>query len=406
MNEEEYRFPEGISKNKEIKIDIPVVDNTESSEAESFVIVLRARLISRIESVTSTIIQQICSGQLPKISYSEPQNFARMDTQTSSQNESSNAELRSSSEEQSDEETEPTEKKVVTNFAASRSKEKFALMMTVMATAHRLLITKTTATRRSLYYDLKTEKTSSLSLGQGHVDRAVNHVANLLNCAPWELNILPTSKGLAAGELTLTLIDNRSIDCSVPGGALIPQIVSNVTSVRTTAKMVLVVEKDAVFQKLLEDDCTGSLNCILLTGKGYPDVATRMLVKLLAEKLGLPVYVVVDADPFGVDIMCVYRFGSATLSKENESLVCSSVRWLGILPSELHCLGVNTLPLTEFDRSKLAAIETRPYMTDSFLKELEIMRKGKAEIESVSSFSRKFLTSTYLPCKIKGHDYI
>ena len=120
-------------------------------------------------------------------------------------------------------------------------------------------------------------------------------------------DLLPTSKGLVAGELTLALSDNRVIDCTVPGGALIPHIASNLISVRTTAKMLLIVEKDAVFQKLLEDDCTSSLGCILITGKGYPDVATRMLVKLLSEKLELPVYIIVDADPFGVDIMCVYR---------------------------------------------------------------------------------------------------
>lgn len=121
------------------------------------------------------------------------------------------------------------------------------------------------------------------------------------------LDLLPTSKGLVAGELTLTLADNRIIDCTVSGGALIPHLASNVISVRSKARLVLIVEKDAVFQKLLEDDCTSSLNCILVTGKGYPDVATRMLVKLLSEKLELPVYIIVDADPFGVDIMCVYR---------------------------------------------------------------------------------------------------
>lgn len=111
-----------------------------------------------------------------------------------------------------------------------------------------------------------------------------------------------------AGELTLALADDRIIDCTVPGGALIPHLASNyVISARSRAKLVLIVEKDAVFQKLLEDDCTSSLNCILVTGKGYPDVATRMLVKLLSEKLELPVYIIVDADPFGVDIMCVYR---------------------------------------------------------------------------------------------------
>ncbi|KZC12973.1 PREDICTED: meiotic recombination protein SPO11 [Dufourea novaeangliae] len=380
---------------KERKIDIPVVDNTESRE----------ELIARIETVTSCIIQQLCSGRLPQMSYSSSHPYTLTGTQQIMEENDDESQFPEESNEINGESYQ-SDKKTVINFARKRSKDKFALMMTVMAAAHRLLITNTTITRRSLYYDLKNEKTSNLVPEQRQVDLAVNHVANLLNCAPWELNLLPTSKGLAAGELTLTLADKRIIDCTAPGGALIPHIASNVISIRTTAKMALVVEKDAVFQKLLEEDCTSLLNCILVTGKGYPDVATRMFVKLLSEKMALPVYAIVDADPFGVDIMCVYRFGSASLSKEKESLACPNVRWLGIHPSELVALGVSTVPLTEFDLSKLIAIKGRPYMNDAFLKELELMRTGKAEIEGLSSFSRRFLSATYLPCKIKGGDYI
>ncbi|XP_043799106.1 meiotic recombination protein W68 [Apis laboriosa] len=378
---------------EEKKIDLPVINNTE----------LRKQLIARIEDVTLTVIEQISSGRLPQISYSQPRNYTQTDVET---NDPESQFYEEEPERNTEETVTKGTRRVTQDFASKRGKDKFALMMTVMATAHRLLITNTTLTRRSLYYDLKNERTSNLVPEQRCLDQAVHHVANLLNCAPWELNLLPTSKGLVAGELTLTLADNRIIDCTVAGGALIPHLASNVISVRSKAKLVLIVEKDAVFQKLLEDDCTSSLNCILVTGKGYPDVATRMLVKLLSEKLELPVYIIVDADPFGIDIMCVYRFGSAALSRERESLACSNVRWLGIHPSELLALGVNTAPLTEFDLSKLTALEGRPYMTDAFLREVGAMRKlGKAEIENVSS-SRKFLVSTYLPCKIKGNDYV
>ncbi|XP_053998774.1 meiotic recombination protein W68 [Hylaeus anthracinus] len=402
VNGSSFVFTDGeIGNVEEKKIDVSIVDNTE----------FRTQLIARIENITSNIIQQICSGRLPQISYSISHNYTSMDPETAVENDFSDCALNFTSHsfeetEQIDKECTQNDKRTVIDFARRKSKDKFALIMTVMAAAHRLLITNTTITRRSLYYDLKNEKTLNLAPDQRFVDQAVNHLADLLNCAPWELNLLPTSKGLAAGELTLTLTNNRIVDCTVPGGALIPFMASNVVSVRTRAKMVLIVEKDAVFQKLLEDDCPTLLNCILVTGKGYPDVATRMLVKLLSEKMELPVYIIVDADPFGVDIMCVYRFGSATLSKERESLACPKVRWLGIHPSELLALGASTVSLTGFDLSKLAAIEGRPYMTHAFLKELEIMRMGKSEIESVSSFSRKFLIATYLPCKIKGNDYI
>lgn len=121
------------------------------------------------------------------------------------------------------------------------------------------------------------------------------------------VGLIATSKGLVAGNLTLYFTDNQIIDCNVPGGALIPQIISNIISIRAKAKFVLIVEKDSIFQKLLEENITDLLSCILITGKGYPDIGTRMLIKLLSEKLDIPIYIIVDADPFGMDIMCVYR---------------------------------------------------------------------------------------------------
>lgn len=60
-------------------------------------------------------------------------------------------------------------------------------------------------------------------------------------------------------------------------------------------------------------------NDILLTyfllsqGKGYPDLATRQLVKMIWDKLKIPIFILVDADPHGFDIMCTYRFGSMVI---------------------------------------------------------------------------------------------
>lgn len=44
--------------------------------------------------------------------------------------------------------------------------------------------------------------------------------------------------------------------------------------------------------------------------KGYPDVSTRVLLARLEAQLKVPVLAVVDADPHGIHIMCVYRFGT------------------------------------------------------------------------------------------------
>lgn len=62
--------------------------------------------------------------------------------------------------------------------------------------------------------------------------------------------------------------------------------------------------------------------CFSLQGKGFPDVATRLLVRLLWKSLGVPVLVLVDADPHGIEIMCVYRFGSL-VSLSRTSFICA-----------------------------------------------------------------------------------
>ncbi|XP_029160281.1 meiotic recombination protein W68 isoform X2 [Nylanderia fulva] len=376
-------------------------------------------LIARIEAVTLKIINQIAAGQPPCISYcnidksiaTKKSNLCEknvhaecsssLQLNTISNDFSSNfADKQDTGEKNSFENSKKT-----IDFAIENSRNKFTLMVMILSEVHHLLLTNTTKTKRSFYYDLKNKVTKSLMLNQRSIDCALNSVANLLDCAPWDLRFLAMTKGLVAGNMTITLIDNRVIDCAILGGVQIPQITLNATSIRVKANFVLVIEKDAIFQKLLEEDCPRILKCILVTGKGYPDVNTRMLVNILSEKVGLPIYIIVDADPFGVDIMLLYRFGSSILCRQNKCLACPNARWLGIHPSELTILGVKTVSLTQIDSMKLKSIETKTYINDAISKELSILKKGKTDI-GVLSFTRNFLTATYLPYKIDGKKYI
>ena len=44
---------------------------------------------------------------------------------------------------------------------------------------------------------------------------------------------------------------------------------------RCTARFILVIEKDAIFQRLTEDRLAERVPCVLVTAKGQPDLATR-----------------------------------------------------------------------------------------------------------------------------------
>lgn len=67
----------------------------------------------------------------------------------------------------------------------------------------------------------------------------------------------------------------------------------------------------------------------MITGKGYPDINTRVLLKRLEADLKLPIYIVVDADPHGIEIMCTYKFGSLQMIHNSEQLAVKSIEWLG-----------------------------------------------------------------------------
>lgn len=71
-----------------------------------------------------------------------------------------------------------------------------------------------------------------------------------------------------------------------------------------------VIEKDAIFNKLVEDDFHLKQNAILITSKGFPDTYTREMVNILSEKCSINVFGMFDCDPFGIEIYCCFRFGS------------------------------------------------------------------------------------------------
>lgn len=48
-----------------------------------------------------------------------------------------------------------------------------------------------------------------------------------------------------------------------------------------------------------------------------------------------PLLALVDGDPYGLDILSVYKFGSMQMRHESESLVAKRVEWLGLWASEL-----------------------------------------------------------------------
>uniref|UniRef100_A0A3Q3KEP9 DNA topoisomerase (ATP-hydrolyzing) n=1 Tax=Monopterus albus TaxID=43700 RepID=A0A3Q3KEP9_MONAL len=280
-----------------------------------------------------------------------------------------------------------------------------AQIVKILSVIYRLVQSNSYATKRDIYYS-----NTQLFGSQSAVDSIVDDISCMLKVPRRSLHVLATSKGLISGDLCYMEEDGTRIDCySSSTAAAVSSNIAGIRNIVSSAKFVLIVEKDATFQRLLDDDfCTKLSPCIMITGKGVPDVNSRLMVRKLWDTLHIPVFALVDADPHGIEIMCIYKYGSVAMSFEAHSLTVPSVMWLGLLPSDLQRLRVPEdalIPLTKRDESKLSSLLKRPYLTSQpdWQREMELMQqtKVKAEIQSLAAIAPDFLTNTYLPNKLR-----
>ncbi|XP_032758349.1 meiotic recombination protein SPO11 isoform X1 [Rattus rattus] len=291
-----------------------------------------------------------------------------------------------------------------------RSVRKFALILKILSMIYKLIQSNTYATKRDIYY---TE--SQLFRNQAAVDSIIDDISCMLKVPRRSLHVLSTSKGLIAGNLRYVEEDGTQVQCMCSATATaVPSNIQGMQNLVTDAKFLLIVEKDATFQRLLDDNfCSRMSPCIMVTGKGIPDLNTRLLVKKLWDTFHIPVFTLVDADPYGIEIMCIYKYGSMSMSFEAHNLTVPAIRWLGLLPSDIKRLNIpkdSLIPLTRRDQMKLDSILRRPYITyhPFWKKEMEMLAdsKTKAEIQALTFLSSDYLSRVYLPNKLRFGGWI
>ncbi|XP_066141201.1 uro-adherence factor A [Euwallacea fornicatus] len=199
------------------------------------------------------------------------------------------------------------QKKSAKSKTSSIIRPQFNLILFILNKIRILLETRTKLTKREIYYLLKPMVTT-----QGITDRVIRIICRMLGVGPWTLN-LTTQKGLVYGDIKMILTNGESIDCNVPGTS-IPINICDICEIQSNAYFIMVVEKESIFHKLLEEDLPNRLPrpFVLITGKGFPDNITQLFLKKLWMLISVPVFILVDADPDGIAVMLNYRFGSIT----------------------------------------------------------------------------------------------
>ncbi|CAH8348951.1 unnamed protein product [Eruca vesicaria subsp. sativa] len=287
------------------------------------------------------------------------------------------------------------------------------MMLRVLLIVQQLLQENRHGSKRDIYY-----MHPSAFKAQSVVDRAIADICILFRCSRYNLNVC--MRLVLRSTLCCRLVmgwlkfreAGRKFDClsSLNTAFPVPVLVEEVEDVVSLAEYILVVEKETVFQRLANDMFCKTNRCIVITGRGYPDVSTRRFLRLLMEKLQLPVHCLVDCDPYGFEILATYRFGSMQMAYDIESLRAPEMKWLGAFPSDSEIYGVPQqclLPLTEEDKKRTEAMLLRCYLKREMPQwrlELETMLKRgvKFEIEALSVHSLSFLSEVYIPSKIRS----
>ena len=116
------------------------------------------------------------------------------------------------------------------------------------------------------------------------------------------------------------------------GGYSIPSIVEPdvIQFGQCNARFVLHVEKDTVWRRFNEDKFRRKHRCILTHGGGQPPRGVRRLLHRLHHELSLPVYCLLDNDPWGYYIYSVIKQGSINLAYESKRMAIPEAKYLGL----------------------------------------------------------------------------
>jgi DNA topoisomerase-6 subunit A len=297
--------------------------------------------------------------------------------------------------------------------------KKFMQMM-LQANGCRELIeaNKTLSLRGMFYKGLHTiEGTKEKTFAdQGESDAVLEDLEVSLGALREELHLFAKKAGTMVGNITI-VDSGDEIDCRRmgSGGYAIPSIVEpDVVQFKDCdADFVLHVEKNTVWSRFNEDKFWKTHNCILTEGGGQPPRGVRRLLRRLHDELGLPVYCLLDCDPWGHYIYSVIKQGSINLAFESARMAVPDARFIGIRAEDYERCELSDdvrISLTDRDVARAKQIAEYPWFKDKRPWQREIKRMltngFKMEVESLITKDISYVTEVYVPERLAASDFI
>jgi DNA topoisomerase VI subunit A len=305
-------------------------------------------------------------------------------------------------------------------FDLSQAKAYMRTML-VASGCKRLIDQSKTTSLRGLYYMLKGTIEGSKENTfdeQNECDTIIEDVEVLLDSIREELHLYAENRGAMVGNITL-VDKGDTIDCARmgSGGYAIPSIVEpeviELDAKKCGAKFILHVEKGTVWQRFNEDKFWQKHNCILTHGSGQPPRGVRRMLFRLHNELKLPVYCVLDNDPWGYYIYSVIKQGSINLAYESQRMAIPEAKYLGLRSLDFDRCKLSDsvkISLNETDRKRAKQIARYPWFEKKKRWQAEIQRMlkndFKLEVESLISKDISYVTEVYVPERLAEQDWL
>jgi DNA topoisomerase-6 subunit A len=291
----------------------------------------------------------------------------------------------------------------------------------VAAKCHKFVNQNLHTTIRGLYYQLKFSLGEDIEENvfseQSESNPIIEDLEVTLDLKREDLNLNANRKGVLAGNMkVLDSFGNEKveIDASKMGrsGWQIPSDVDNdIQFVDVKAKYVLIVEKDALWQRLNEDGLWKKENCIVMTPQGQASRGTRRIIRKFAD-MHLPIYVFTDADAWGWYIYWTIKTGSINLAYIGKDVATPEARFIGVTMSDLDrydFLNKLTIHATDIDLKRAQEMLDYKWIQShkEWTEELQRMIKSKLKLEQDALQGPKLtFVDEYIVDKIKRKDFL
>jgi DNA topoisomerase-6 subunit A len=139
----------------------------------------------------------------------------------------------------------------------------------------------------------------------------------------------------------------------------------------------------------------------------------RRLLARLHQELGLPIYCLLDCDPWGHYIYSVIKQGSINLAFESRRMAVPDAKFIGIRAGDYDSCDLSPdvrIALNDRDTARAKQIADYPWFLDRkpWQKEIrQMLANGfKMEVESLITKDISYVSEVYVPERLKARDFL